>query len=292
MSYYLYIHESERGPYGEAELRDMLTHREVNGSVPARRADESEWSTLEACLAAQNTAVAAAAAPVSRPASPIPARFSGPVAEIPEREVARPVVPNIRNHGSSYSSHNESRSKVRERGGFSGDNEKHPGLGRIMYFLAGLGLAFFGAAVRFVLEDWVVILCCAVVFYLGHLALTYLRIKNIGWSWKWCLAPLALIVTPILAIVLVMVTRDTFLLPIFSAELFVAGMNVYLAVMCLAAPPGYARTKKFDLGGKIVLWLMLAFVILWIVAAAVLFIPHAAEIAERVRAARAARGRP
>lgn len=108
MAIYLNVNDSTVGPYSDAELRDMLNHREIRGDVLAWKEGDPEWTTLEQCLglsapaAAEPTpiAVMSAAAPVAgatpmrglSPAEALRAKMGTPAAapEAKEEPAARP----------------------------------------------------------------------------------------------------------------------------------------------------------------------------------------------------------
>lgn len=85
MAIYLNIHNNTLGPYSEAELRDMLQHREVRPEVMAWKEGDPEWTTLGTCLGSDSPAPTPvkipgpgrgpvpAAAPVAAPAAAVPA---------------------------------------------------------------------------------------------------------------------------------------------------------------------------------------------------------------------------
>lgn len=285
MSFYLLINGEARGPYAEAELRDMLAHREVSSSTPACRAGESEWGTVDSCLAPQ----AAAAGLVNKPKTSIPARFAASAAV----ETSSPEPSRSDGYSSYYSS---SRTPIRnsyERAGDRPGTEKQPGIGRVAYFLTGSGVTVFGIVLQFLLGADVLMMVYHLAALVGNLVLIYLRVINIGWSGKWCLVPMALLVAPFLGVPGLRAMGSVLWMLLISAMSVVAIFNLYLSIMCLAAPPGYARIKKFDPGGKIVLWVMVVLVLISVLAiVAAIAIPNIAGISEAAEAARASRSAP
>ena len=115
--------------------------------------------------------------------------------------------------------------------------EDMPGIKRLPYFLAGIGVAIAQfAIVALAAEAPMASLIVALLALVASIYLGFLRFKNIGHS-GW----LALL----------------FIVPI---------ANLFVGIMALAFPPGYAITKQMDTAGKIIIGLFVGVVIIGIIA--------------------------
>lgn len=114
----------------------------------------------------------------------------------------------------------------------------HPGIGRLVFFCVWVGLVttglilqtIFSADPRFVssIRGLILISICI---------LTVSRLKNMGKSGWW------------------------------AALIFIPLVNLCVGAFCLAAPPGYAQSKKMDTTGNVILWTiagLIALMVAWI----------------------------
>jgi len=112
--------------------------------------------------------------------------------------------------------------RTQEPGPMRTEAIRQRGIGRALYFLCGLGISGLSKIMETALGNDPVTLGFTLIL---SLTIVVLRLQNIGKSVWW--AP-------------------TILVPI---------LNLYIGLLCLAAPAGYQVTRQFDAAGKTILWI-------------------------------------
>lgn len=114
----------------------------------------------------------------------------------------------------------------------------YPGFNRLQYFLfsMAIGVANFMLALMF--ADTPVVAMITMLAAVGaSIYIILMRLKNVGSSAWWVLG---------------------FIVPL---------LNIYVGLMCIAFPPGYASHKQLDTAAKVIIGLFLGLIVLGVVAA-------------------------
>ncbi|MBE2180754.1 MAG: DUF4339 domain-containing protein [Chthoniobacterales bacterium] len=134
----------------------------------------------------------------------------------------------------SHSAHDQFSESTPTRHGQAGPD---PGIGRLAYFLSLLGVFLLATLLTAAAKtDPSVELGSNFVLIAGSVVLAVLRLQNIGKS-GW-----------------------------LSLLLFLPIANLYVGMLCLFAPAGYARTKKLDTVANVIISIIIGFIVLAVLA--------------------------